>query len=172
MKESKNIEDTIKRLTEKITVLKDQASQKGLAFNSLTPEQLEKKLRSTQTPFIYVTSWTGHGPAFSSFSFSIYINNPDPIAYFDLFAYFFFGPANMIPDVGTALLSVDERLPRMYAQFPYISAGSSDGLVEFNYRFPTGTPTGLYMGNGFVFLRGFNDVGNYVDRTGIYVELT
>ena len=78
----------------------------------------------------------------------------------------------MIPDVGTALLSVDARLPTMYAQFPYISPGSSDGLVEFNYRFPSGIPLGLYMGNGFVFLRSFNDVGNYVDRTGIYVEIT
>jgi hypothetical protein len=147
VKENKSIEDSIKRLTEKIAVLKDQATQKGLAFNSLTPEQLEKKLRSTQTPFITATTWTSRGPAFSSFYFSININNPDPIAYFDLFAYFFFGPANMIADVGTALLSVDERLPKIYAQFPYISAGSSDGLVEFNYRFPSGIPLGLYMGN-------------------------
>jgi hypothetical protein len=57
-----------------------------------------------------MTAWSGYGSAIGSFVSEIYVHNPDPNSYQFLFAYFFFGPANMIQDVGTALLSADQRL--------------------------------------------------------------
>jgi hypothetical protein len=51
VKENKDIKDTVKRLTEKIAIVKEQATQKGLAFNSLTPEQLEKKIYTNSFHF-------------------------------------------------------------------------------------------------------------------------
>jgi hypothetical protein len=167
----KDINNTLKKLSDEIDVLRNQARNKGLAFSSPTAEQLEKKLKSAHTPFIYSMAWTSSGSAIGPFTYYVYVTNPDPNAYFDLFAYFFFGPANMVPDVGTALLSVDERLPRMFASFPYMSPGSN-GSVQFNYKFSSGIPAGLYMGNAFIFLREVHDVGAYADRGCINVEIS
>jgi hypothetical protein len=77
----------------------------------------------------------------------------------------------MVPDVGTALVTVDERLFRMFARFPYMSPGSN-GTVQFSYTFPSGIPLGTYIGNAFVFSQSFHDVGTYADRASIYVELS
>jgi hypothetical protein len=149
----KDINNILKKLLDEIDVLRNQARNRGLAFSSPTAEQLEKKLKSAHTPFIYSIASTPSGSTgFNTFIFEAYANNPDPNPYFDLFAYFFFGPANMVPDVGTALLSVDERLPKMFAKFPYMSPGSN-GSVLFNYKFPIGIPPGRYMANMFIFLK-------------------
>ena len=95
--------------------------------------------------------------------------NPDPNFYASLCVYFFFGPADMIVDIDTALLSVDPRLYRGFAQFPYISSASS-GTVEFNYNFPTDIPLGLYIGNSFIFDRD-NPGDSYKERASIDVEI-
>jgi hypothetical protein len=166
----RDINETVKRISDEIEVLRDQATKRGLAFSSPTTEQLEKKLKSSQTPFINGMSWVSRAPAASSFFYDIYVYNPDPNPYYNLFAYFFFGPANMVSDVGTALLSVDQRLYRAFKRFPYIFPNSS-GVVEFNYNFPTGIPLGLYMGNGFIFQPDYHDVGSYMDRGCIDVEI-
>jgi hypothetical protein len=98
------------------------------------------------------------------------VYNPDPTFYANLFAYFFFGPADIVPDIGTALLTVDQRLYRGFAQFPYISSGSTS-RVEFNYNFPSGIPLGMYVGNGFIFNRDHHGANSYIDRTSIDVEI-
>jgi hypothetical protein len=67
---------------------------------------------SPQTPFITAMAWTSRGVATSSFYYSISVYNPDPNFYANLFAYFFFGPADMVLDIGIALLTADNRLYR------------------------------------------------------------
>jgi hypothetical protein len=166
----KNIKDTVRKLLDEIEVLRIQAWNKGLAFSSLTAEQLEKKLKSTHTPSIYGLVWTGSGSASSTFYCEFHVYNPGPDTYYSLYAYFFFGPANMIPSVDTALLSVDERLFRMFAKFPNMSP-SSNGSVQFKYSFPSGSTLGMYMGNAFLLLRSSHDVGAYLDRASIDVEI-
>ena len=47
----------------------------------------------------------------------------------------------MITDVGIALLTTDQRLYRVFTQFPYL-VSSTSGNVEFNYSFPSGVPLG------------------------------
>jgi hypothetical protein len=163
--------EKLKKLLEEIEILRQQATRRGLSFSSPTTKQLEKKLKSTHTPFISGMSWNHIGSAISTFPYYIYVYNPDPDTYSNLFAYFFFGPANMVQDVGTALHSIDERLYRGFAEFPSVSSGSTTS-VQFNYRFPSGTPLGLYMGNSFVFMRDYHDVGIYIDRGCINVEIT
>jgi len=155
---------------EEIEILRQQATRRGLAFSSPTTEQLEKKLGSKHTPFISGMSWTGWGSAISNFNYYIYVYNPDADSYGELFAYFFFGPANMVQDVGTALLSIDERLYRGFANFPGVSSDSTTS-VQFSYRFPRDIPLGLYLGNSFVFMRDYHDVGIYIDRGCINVEI-
>jgi hypothetical protein len=166
-----DIKDRLKRLLDEIEVLRNQARDKGLAFSAPTAEHIEKKLRSAHTPFIYTTSFTPTGSPGNTFHYAISVNNPDPNGYYSLYAYFFFGPANMVPDVGTALLTVDERLFRAFARFPYMSPGSN-GTVQFSYKFPIWIPLGTYIGNAFIFSQNFHDVGTYADRASMYVELS
>jgi hypothetical protein len=166
-----DIKDRLKRLLDEIEVLRNQAREKGRAFSAPTAEHIEKKLTSAHTPFIYSNSWTPIGSPGNTFAYDITVNNPDPNGYYNLYAYVFFGPANMVPDVGTALLTVDERLFRGFARFPYMSPGSN-GTVLFNYTFPRFIPLGTYIGNAFIFLQNFHDVGTYADRASIYVELS
>jgi hypothetical protein len=54
--EKRDIEQIIRRLSDEIEVLRAQARNKGLAFYSLTAEELKNKLTSSQTPFITAMS--------------------------------------------------------------------------------------------------------------------
>jgi hypothetical protein len=168
----RDIKNTLKKLLEETEVLRNQARDRGLAFASPSSEQLEKKLRSSSShsPFIMGMAYTGYGSPTDPFSFGIYVHNPDNFLYYSLFAYFFFGPANMISNISTSLLSVDERLFRMFARFPFIYPGTG-GAVNFNYKFPSGTQLGVYMGNAFIFTHEFFDVSTYADRGSIYVTI-
>ena len=166
----KDIQDTVRGLSDEIKVLREQARNKGLAFYGRTDEELERELESSQTPFITAMAWTSRSSATSPFYYSITVYNPDPTFYSNLFAYFFFGPADMIEDIGIALLSVDQRLYRGFAQFPYVSSGSSS-TVEFNYNFPAGIPLGMYVGNAFIFDRNNHGAGSYKARISIDVEI-
>jgi len=170
--ERRDIEETVRKLSDEIEILGRKARGKGLAFHSLSTKEIERKLTSSQTPFITSMAWTSRGVATSSFYYSITVYNPDttPPFYADLFAYFFFGPADMVPDVGTALLTTDQRLYRGFAQFPYMPSGTS-GDVEFNYYFPSGVPLGMYVGNAFIFNRNNHGDNSHIDRTSISVEI-
>jgi hypothetical protein len=160
----------IKKLSDQIEVLKEQARNKGLAFHALTTKELEKRLKSSHTPFIYTRSWSSRNSSTSSFYYSITVYNPDPNFYANLCAFFFFSPADMIVDIDTALLSADQRLYRGFKQFPYIASDSSS-TVEFNYKFPTDLPLGLYIGNSFIFDRDNPGANSYKDRASIDVEI-
>lgn len=168
---NKDVNNILKKLLDEIDVLRTQARNRGLAFSSPTTEQLEKKLKSGNTPIIISMAWSPSGSIFNTFIFEVYVTNPDPNPYDDLFAYFFFGPANMISDVGTALVSVDERFSAMYAKFPFMPPGSN-GLVRFNYKLPIGTTPGIYLGNTFIFLLDRFDVGAYATRGCMPIEIT
>lgn len=168
--EEEQINNAMEKLYKEIEVLKEQTIKRGLAFSSPTREQLKKKLRSTHTPFISGQSWKSIGYPLDTFKYIIYVHNPDPNQYFNFYAYFFFGPANLIPDIGTALLSAENRLNRMFAEFPGFNPDSTE-YVQFNYKFPSGTPPGLYLGNSFIFMMDQHDVGTYIDRGCIYVTV-
>ncbi len=163
--------DTIKKISEHIEILREQATRKGLAFSSPTTEQLERKLKSTHTPFIVSQNWTPNGPAGGTFLYQLAVYNPDPDSYQNLYVYFFFGPANMVQDVGMALLSVDETLYRGFVEFPPVSSGSYT-YITLNYTFPNSVPVGLYTGNSFVFMWEPLDVGKYIERGSIHVQIT
>jgi hypothetical protein len=166
----RDIQETIRRLSDEIEASRAQARNRGLAFSSPTTEELERELASSHTPVITAQAWVSRAPASSSFYYSVTVYNPDPNFYSNLFAYFFFGPADMIVDIGIALLSADQRLYRGFAQFPYIQSGSS-GRVEFNYNFPAGIPLGMYVGNAFIFDRNRHGADSYKTRTSINVEI-
>jgi hypothetical protein len=170
-KGKKEINEHLRTILADIEVRRKKADKKGLKFASLTEEQLRKKLKSLKTPFISSTTWTNIGSVTSNFIFDITIYNPDPVPHFHLTAYAFFGPANTISDIGLALISADPELNRMFAQIDLINSGTT-GTFSFNFRFPTGTQSGLHLINGFVFVRNPFDVGDFIDRTCADMTIT
>ena len=142
--------DSIEKISDEIEAFRKESAERGLVFYSLTPEQVLEKLRSSTTPFIDSISYTSRSSAGIPFIFQIDVRNPDSTYHDGVFAYLFFGPATMIPDPSTALLSVDERLYRGYAKFPIICPNATSRVV-FNYTFPIEIPLGFYIGNVFIF---------------------
>lgn len=162
-KGKKVINEHLRKILEDIEVRRKKADKKGLKFSSLTEEQLRKKLKSLKTPFIPSFTHTYIGSVSSNFVLLIDIYNPDPVTHYRLTAYAFFGPANTISDVGLALNSADPELNRMFAQIDQLNPSTS-GTFSFNVRFPTGTPLGLHLINGFIFIRNPFDVANFIGR--------
>ena len=171
-KSKKVINEHLRKILAEIKVQKTKADKKGLKFSSLTEEQLRKKLKSLNTPLIYGLSWRFIGTVSTNFTLNIFIYNPDPIDYDEgVTAYAFFGPANTISDVGLALISADPELNRMFAEFGSMPSGAA-ASVSFNFRFPAGTPLGLHLLNGFVFVRHEFDKGYYIDRACVDMTIT
>jgi hypothetical protein len=170
-KGKKEINEHLRKILAEIKVQRTKADKKGLKFSSLTEEQLRKKLKSLKTPFVTSFVHTYIGSISSNFTLIIHIYNPDPVTHFNLTAYAFFGPANTISDIGLALISADEELNRMFAQIDQLNSGATESF-SFNVRFPTGTPLGLHLINGFIFIRNPFDVGGFIDRISADMTIT
>lgn len=170
-KGKKVINEHLRKILEDMEVRRKKADKKGLKFASLTEEQLRKKLKSLKTPLISSMTWTYTGTVSSNFIFDITIYNPDPVPHYRLTAYAFFGPASTISDIGLALISADPELNRMFAQIDQLNSGTT-GTFSFNVRFPTGTPLGLHLLNGFVFVRSTINVGDFIDRACVDMTIT
>ena len=76
----------------------------------------------------------------------------------------------MVPDVGEALATVDSRFPRLtLPEFAglRIAPGATESL-SFSIPVPANIETSNYLGNSFLFLADWHDVGDYLDR-GVFV---
>jgi hypothetical protein len=79
---------------------------------TVTPEEIEKKLKRVNSPMIVSQGWSGTTPG-GTFNYSLGIFNPDPTQASNLFAHVWVGSGNIDPTVGTFLLNVDTRFPRL-----------------------------------------------------------
>ena len=87
--EENEIKTTLKKLSEEIELAREEARKKGFAFTSRTVEQLEKKLRSVNTPFIIWIGWRDQGQITDIFSHDINVFNPDPYDHYFIFIFIF-----------------------------------------------------------------------------------
>jgi len=86
-KTEKEIKQEVERLLEEIALLKEEAREQGLAFSSLSEEELVQMVRgeSPKSPRIVGQAWTGSRTPGSSARYSVYIHNPDPTRHSPLF---------------------------------------------------------------------------------------
>jgi hypothetical protein len=134
-------------------------------FQSIASEDLEAKLKRTNSPFILSQGWPNTAPRGGSFNYSVQIYNPDPVNAFSLYAHVFVGSGNVVSDTGLFLLNVDERFPRLtepgYSGLT-ITPGTS-ALVNFAVNVPATVDRSRYIGNTAIFQLTV-DVGAYIDR--------
>lgn len=161
------IKEHIQRI-EKV-VETNRAENAGEHFTSVTPEEIERKLKRVNSPMIVSQGWGSVAPG-GTVNYNLGIYNPDPTSAVCLFAHVWVGSGNVDPTVGTFLQNVDARFPRL-TQPAFsgltLSAGNSANL-SFSLMIPATVERTNYLGNSCLMQFNWHDVGMYLDR-GIFV---
>lgn len=167
-KRPKWTEAQIKDHAQKIQKIIEKAKRenKGEHFQGITPEQIRNKFKRVNSPMIVFQSWNDTSPGGTVF-FGLGIYNPDPVQAFSLYAHVWVGTGNIDPTVGTFLLNVDPRFPRLTQPEAFgltIAPGTSTTL-NYELVVPPTVELTNYLGNSCLMqLIGF-EVGTYLDRT-------
>jgi hypothetical protein len=163
----RQINEHIKKIQEVIEEHK-RLVKKGESFTAITPEEIENKLNRTNSPMIVsqTGSWTGSTALGGTFTYNLGLFNPDPTASSSLFAHVWVGSGNVDPVVGTFLLNVDTRFPRLtipgFAGLSLPASGST--VLNFSMKVPTTVEKTTYLGNACLMKFNWHDVGTYLDR--------
>jgi len=144
------------------------AAKPGDNFVGLSEDEIIQKLGKVNSPFLTFQGWSGSAPPGGSIGYTVGIHNPDPVSRGNLYAHVFIGPANPVPDVGTALLNVDPRFPRltMPSFFGLTLAAGASSTLTFSVKVPANIEPSNYLGNTFLFAASssYNDLGTHLDR--------
>lgn len=172
---SKWTPDQIKEHTKKILEVIEQQKKlvkKGEGFTAVTAEDIERKLQRTNSPMIVSQSgsWTGSTPRGGTFTYNLGLYNPDPTQAVWLFTHVWVGSGNVDPTVGTFLLNVDTRFPRLtlpgFAGLTLAPGAST--VLNFTMSVPSTVDRTNYIGNSCLMQFNWHDVGTYLDR-GVFV---
>ena len=161
------IAEHLKRIQEFIRKQEATAKREGWNYTSISEDELAAKLNRVHSPMIVFQGWSSFTSPGGSISYTVGVYNPDPQASSSLYAHVFVGPANMAPDVSTALSAVDPRFPRltMPAFFGLTVAAGATASLQFSVAVPGNVERTNYLGNTFLFQGNYFDVGIYLDRS-------
>lgn len=166
MRTVQNPEAHLKTIQALIETERAKAAKAKLSFTAPDGPELMAKLQRVNSPMIVFQSWSSQAPAGGTINYNVGIYNPDPVQRIWLFGHVFVGPANMTPDVGTALLAVDPAFPRLtqpdFAGLTLAPGGSSS--LSYALKVPAVSPSN-YLGNTFLFASVWHDPGTYLDRS-------
>jgi hypothetical protein len=73
---------------------------------------------------------------------------------------------NIDPTVGTFLLNVDTRFPRL-TQPPFIGLSLGSGAsttLSFSIKVPATVESSVHLGNSCLMRLNYHDIGSYLDR--------
>jgi hypothetical protein len=154
------IKEQTKKIQDAIEKYKQQNKEEH--FTSLTPEEIDKKLKRTNSPMIIMQGWSG-APVGGSASYTVGIQNPDPTSAIFLHVHVWVGSGQPDPVVGTFLLNVDTRFPRLTQPVPLLASGAFT-TVNFTLKVPTTVEKTTYLGNSCLMRVEFHDIGQYLDR--------
>lgn len=143
--------------------------KKGENFTGITPEEIEEKFKRINSPMIVSQSW-GSAPPGGTINYNLGIYNPDPTQAIWMFAHVWVGSGNVDPTVGTFLLNVDTRFPRLtLPTFAGLTlAPGASAVLNFSFKVPAGVEKTNYLGNSCLMRFQWHDVGTYLDR-GVFV---
>jgi hypothetical protein len=157
----------IKEQTKKIqdAIDKHKREHRDENFAALTPEEIERKLKRTNSPMMVSASW-GSAPPGGTFNYNVGILNPDPVADNSLYVHVWVGSGNVDPTVGTFLLNVDTRFPRLTEPkvFGLALAPGASSTLSFTIKVPTMVEKSNYLLNACLMRANTFDVGQYLDR--------
>jgi hypothetical protein len=141
--------------------------QKNLNFAALEPKDIERKLKRAKSPMIVFESWTNQAQPGGTIDYDVTIWNPDPSPAVQLNAHVWVGSGNVDPVLGTFLLNVDTRFPRLTEpNWAGVSVNpSSQQTISFVLQVPMGVETTNYLGNTCLMQVSRQlDVGVYLER--------
>jgi hypothetical protein len=164
---SAEIKDQTQKIEKAIEKLKRE--NKDEHYTALTAEEIERKLRRVNSPMIVSQGWGNTTPG-GSFNYSLGLYNPDPTQAVWLFAHVWVGSGNVDPTVGTFLLNVDTRFPRLTQPvFAGLTlAPNASATLSFTIKVPSTVEKTNYIGNSCLMQFNWHDVGKYLDR-GVFV---
>ena len=137
-------------------------------FDALTDEEIEKKLKRTNTPFISSLGYSSNTTPGGSFTFSAGVSNPDPVTVSEMYVYTQIGPGLAVTDNGIALLAVDDRWNRLAAPAPFGLSLPSGGFgsASVTIKAPSNIEKTTYFASVFLLRRQAFDVSLVLDRAG------
>jgi hypothetical protein len=140
--------------------------QKNRNFVALKPKDIERKLKRVKSPALFAESWNDQVPPGGTIYYDVSFYNPDPDPWFGLNAHIFVGSGNVDPVVGTFLLNVDTRFPRLTEpDWLGVSINPSEHkTISFVLQVPPGVEKTNYLGNTCLIQVSSFDVGAYMDR--------
>jgi hypothetical protein len=160
----------IKELTDEVT----KGQKKGDNVTVITPEEVASKLTRVNSPFIYFQGWGSSTPVGGTFTYSVGIYNPDPTQAIWTFAHVWVGSGNVDPVIGTFLLNVDTRFPRLtQPDFAGMSIPPGGSVTQsFQIKVPAGVEKTNYLGNTCLMAFNWHDIGKYLDRSVFVFKVT
>jgi hypothetical protein len=165
------IKDQIQNIQKAIEKLKRE--NKGEHYTALTAEEIERKLKRVNSPMIVSQGWSGTTLG-GTVPYNLGIYNPDPTQAVWLFAHVWVGSGNVDPTVGTFLLNVDTRFPRLTqpAVFGLTLAPNASATLNFSIKVPSTVEKTNYIGNSCLMQFNWHDTGKYLDRGVIVFAVT
>lgn len=165
----------IKEQTKKIqeAIEKHKRENKEEHFASIKPEEIEAKLKRVNSPIITSEGWSNSTPG-GTFNYIVGLHNPDPVSAGDLYVHVWVGSGNVDPTVGTFLINVDPRFPRLM-QPPFFGltlAPSANATLNFSIKVPATVEKTVYLGNSCLMQLSYIDVGKYLDRGSFPFQVT
>lgn len=165
----------IKEQTEKIkaAIAKHKRENKDEHFTSLSEEEIAAKLKRVNSPMIVSQGWSGSTPG-GTFNYSVGIQNPDPVSAGNLYVHVWVGSGNVDPAVGTFLINVDPRFPRLSQPpaFGVTLASGASTTLNFTIAVPAGIQKTVYLGNSCLMQLSYHDIGKYLDRGSFPFNIT
>ena len=158
----------IKEQTKKVkdAIAKHKRDNKEENFTALSDEEIGDKLKRTKSPMIVSQGWSNTTPG-GTFNYSVGLLNPDPTAAASLYVHVWVRSGNADPMVGTFLLNVDPRFPRLTQPGPFgVSLPASGGSTTLNFsiKVPASVEKSNYLGNSCLMQISYHDIGQYLDR--------
>lgn len=161
----------LKKQTEQIKKVIDQQKRefKSEHFTSVSDEEIERKLKRVNSPMIVSQGWSDTTLG-GTLNYHLGIYNPDPTQAIWMFGHVWVGSGNVDPTVGTFLLNVDTRFPRLtQPEFFGLSLDpNASASLIFTLKVPTTVEKTNYLGNSCLMQLNWHDVGSYLDR-GVFV---
>lgn len=163
----------LSRILKEIEKHRKDAEKKGLDFAASSEEEMREKLERSKSPMITSATYMATVARGSTLPFSVNVFNPDPTTGPGLIVYTFFGPANMVADVGQALSVADARFPKLTSTPTSIDlAPGASQIFQTSIPVPADIAPGRYLVNAFLFRSIAFDVGFYLDRVMIPITCT
>jgi hypothetical protein len=159
------IKEQIKKIQQAIDKEKSRYRDQNLKVTEVKPEDIERKLRHMKSPMIVLQAWISSAPAGGTITYIVGFWNPDPFTAHSIFVHVWVGSGNVDPVVGTFLLNVDTRFPRLTEPADGVSIDpSSFWTISFALKVPAGVQKTNYLGNTCLMQFNWHDVGVYLDR--------